>query len=266
MMRLVDLHTHNALCKHATGKPVDYARAAKAQGLAGIGFSDHNPSPNLKDSWRMEMHELDDYLQEAEAARDAYPDFQVAIGLEVDYFPSELDWIAELRQRYSWDYFIGSVHYVAPGWDVDNPRWIGRLEETGVDAVWQLYWTGFQACARSGLFDLLAHVDLVKKFGHRPEGDLRRFYEPAVEAMLAGGSAMEVSTAGLRKPIGEIYPARQLLEMVREAGIEVAISSDAHAPEDVGADFAATADLLRELGFRETVTFERGQRRHLPLE
>lgn len=264
-MQVVDHHTHNHLCKHATGEPIDYARAAKAAGLAGIGFSDHAPSPNLKDGWRMEIDELARYWELAQEAQDALADYPVAIGLEVDYFRSELDWIGELAERYPWDYFIGSVHYVAPGWDVDNPRWIGRIESTGVEEVWQMYWNGFGACARSGLFDLLAHIDLVKKFGHRPEGDLRRFYEPAVEAIVEGGSAVELSTAGLRKPIGEMYPSRDLLELLHQAGVDITVSSDAHAPEDVAADFDSAIQLLREIGFTRTVTFEARQKRGLDL-
>jgi len=264
-MNLVDHHTHNSLCRHAVGGVLDYARAAKASGLAGIGLSDHAPSPTISDDWRMTPDQLPIYLEQAAKTKEFMGDFPVLLGLEVDFIESERPWIETLSIMAPWDFLIGSVHYLAPGWDVDNPRWIGRFQELGVETVWEMYWEAFDTCARSGLFDLLAHVDLVKKFGHRPEGDLRRFYEPALEAIKAGGSAVEFSTAGLRKPVGECYPGPEMLAMLVEAGVPLAISSDAHDPLEVGADFAQAANTLRALGCQETVTFFRREQRRLPL-
>ena len=133
---------------------------------------------------------------------------------------------------------VGSVHFVGEGdAAVDHDGF--DVWEGGGDAeeIWTRYFEAFGRCARSGLFDILAHPDLVKVWGRDrplPEGDLRRFYEPAVEAIVEGGSAVELSTAGLRKPVGELYPARAFAELVVEAGVPFALSSDAHLPEQVG--------------------------------
>ena len=95
-----------------------------------------------------------------------------------------------------WDYLIGSVHYIAPGWDVDNPKWIGRFRARPVEDIWALYWKASERCIRSGLFDFVAHPDLAKKFGFRPEGDLRRYYELAITALAETGTGFEINTAG----------------------------------------------------------------------
>ena len=156
-----------------------------------------------------------------------------------------------------WDYLIGSVHYIAPGWAVDDPQWIGKFTatDTATEETWTAYWQAYERCIASGLFDFVAHPDLVKKFGHRPPGDLRRFYEPAVAAAAASNVAVEVSTAGLRKPVGELYPAAGLLAMLHEAGVPVVINSDAHAPEEVGLDFGTAATAVRAAGYSETARF-----------
>jgi histidinol-phosphatase (PHP family) len=190
-----DYHLHTPLCHHATGAPIEYVAAARARGLDEIGFSDHSPMPGPEpfDEWRMTRAELPRYLDlVAETAQAAAP-FPVRLGLECDFIAGQESWIEELAGRAPWDYLIGSVHYLAPRWDVDNPRWIGRFtaSETAVEEIWTLYWREYERCIASGLFDFVAHPDLVKKFGHRPAGDLRRFYDPAIAAAAVHGTAVE---------------------------------------------------------------------------
>ena len=243
LRQLADYHTHTPLCRHAEGEPIEYARRAAELGLAEIGFSDHSPMPEDGfDDWRMLRSEFPDYLAKVELARESVPEIPVRLGLEVDFFENGLDWIGELSGMAKFDYLIGSVHYIAPGWDIDNPKWIGRWSgEAEVEEIWDCYWRIYASCARSGLFDFVAHPDLPKKFGHRPGGDLRRYYEPAIEAALASDTAIEINTAGWRKDCAEQYPARGFLELMHEAGVPLAINSDAHAPGEVGADFARAA-------------------------
>jgi histidinol-phosphatase (PHP family) len=134
--------------------------------------------------------------------------------------------------------------------------------------VWKRYFEAVAESARSGLLDIIAHPDLVKYWGdpaRRPAGDLRRYYEPTVEAIAEADVAVEVSTAGLRKPVGEIYPAPAFLEMCLEASVPVALSSDAHRPEDVGGDYGLALELLDELGVSELCVFERRKRRLEPI-
>jgi histidinol-phosphatase (PHP family) len=119
--------------------------------------------------------------------------------------------------------------------------------------------------ARSGLFDFLGHPDLIKKFAHHPEGDLRRFYEPAVEAIAEAGCAIELCTAGWHKPCQEQYPAREFLALACTAGIPLLISSDAHAPEEVARDFDRATALVLEVGYKETLLFEKRRASRLSL-
>jgi histidinol-phosphatase (PHP family) len=189
----------------------------------------------------------------------------VRLGCECDFVPGTEHWIEELAAKSAWDYLIGSVHYIAPGWDVDNPKYISRFEEHSAETVWDLYWKQYILCIESGLFDFAAHPDLPKKFGHRPGGDLRRYYQPAIEAMAEHGVAFEINTAGLRKAAGEIYPAFQFLELAQQAGVPMLINSDAHAPSEVGFKFDLARELAREAGYTKVSRFDRRRRFEVEL-
>lgn len=257
---LPDYHVHTPLCRHAVGTPREMAAAAVARGFTEIGFADHAPTRERLDDWRMERSELPRYLEMIEEARASFPALTIRLGLEVDWIAGQEDWIAELAAMAPWDFLIGSVHYLAPGWDVDNPRWIGRFTERPVEEIWALYAAELERAVRSGWFDWVAHPDLPKKFGHRPAGDLRRFYEPVIAALADMSGAFEINTAGLRKPAGELYPAPGFLEMARAAGVPLVINSDAHAPEELGAGFAEAIAAAAAAGYTESLRFAGRQR------
>lgn len=256
-----DYHSHTPLCHHAKGTPEEFVAAALAAGLTEFGISDHAPlAQEPFDDWRMSRAELEDYFTLVERAKIfAAGKIPVRAGLECDWLPGCESWVEALRSKYEWDYLIGSVHYLGD-WDFDNPKWLGRWAETDVEEVWTRYWQAYACMADSGLFDILAHPDLVKKFSYRPSGDLDRFYEPAVDAIAAAGAVIELNTAGLHKICAEAYPAPRFLELACSAGISLVISSDAHAPAEVGRDFTTAISLAKAAGFRETVLFEKRAR------
>jgi len=265
---LADYHTHTPLCRHAEGWPIEYAAAALARGLPELGCSDHSPMPEDDfDDWRMARRDLPRYLDSVEEARAAHPGLPIRLGLEVDFLDEGGRWLDHLESAAPWDYLIGSVHYLPGGWDVDNPKWLalGRWEQQTVEEVWQAYFAAYERCLRSRRFDFCAHPDLVKKFGHRPAGDLRRFYEPVVQAAVDTQSILELNTAGLRNSAGEQYPSPEFLELLAQAGLPIVISSDAHRPADVGRDFEQALSLARQAGFRHTVRFHVRHRTVLPL-
>jgi histidinol-phosphatase (PHP family) len=251
-----DYHLHTPLCGHATGAPRDYVLAAQKTGLAEIGFSDHNPMPTQFDDWRMAPEELTDYVALIEEARREFPSYPIRLGLECDFIPGYEDHIRALTEMAEWDYLIGSVHYVTPEWDIDNPKHLQRWAEQPVEDIWTAYFAAYAKMAGSGLFDFLAHPDLVKKFGHRPIGDSSRFYREALDAIADAGIALEVSTAGLRKDVKEIYPSRDFLVGAFQRGIPVVVNSDAHAPEEVGYAFDQAYALVREVGYTEVTRFK----------
>jgi histidinol-phosphatase (PHP family) len=217
------------------------------------------------DDWRMLRGELPQYLEQVEVARRRFPGLPIRLGLEMDFLEGCEAWWEELRGAAAWDFWIGSVHYLADGMEVDNPKYLSRYREADPGEVWAAYWERYEACIRSGWFDFVAHPDLPKKFGFRPAGDLRRFYEPAVQALVDTGLAYEINTAGLRKDCRELYPAVQFAALAREAGVPVLVNSDAHAVAELGAGYAEAVALLREVGYEEVVRFEGRRRLSVPL-
>jgi len=251
---------HTPLCRHAIGEPVEYARRARELGIREIGFTDHAPMPRDDfDNWRMFSHQLDDYIARVGQARREVPEVNILIGLEVDYLPGHEDWIQQLAQRHPWDYFIGSVHYLSD-WAIDDPQTISRWRQHDPFDVWQRYFELLTAAAASGLFNIIGHADLPKKFGIRPQEDCGPLYLPFLEAAKSSGTAIELNTAGRRKECREIYPNEILLKSAFKQGVPITFGSDAHAPEEVGADFPLAIELARRVGYRKSVRFERRQR------
>ncbi|RME89614.1 MAG: histidinol-phosphatase HisJ family protein [Verrucomicrobia bacterium] len=261
-----DYHLHTPLCRHAEGWPVELAVRARSLGLREIGFSDHAPMPDAGfDDWRMGPEELDRYVAEVQRARTEFPELTIRLGLEVDYLPGLEDWIRELAARHPWDYLIGSVHYLDREWAIDNPAQKERWSDRDVADIWRAYAERVRQAADTGLFHILGHLDLCKKFGHRPEGDVREWFRPAMETAARHGTAIELNTAGLRKECREIYPSRDLLVLARECGVAITFGSDAHKPDEVGADFPAALALAREVGYAQSLRFEAGRAVPVPL-
>lgn len=265
---MTDYHTHTPLCRHASGTPQEFVAAALRAGLTEYGISDHAPMPNEPfDDWRMDCSQLTDYFHWMKAASHAAPPEKLIVrhGLECDWMEGIQPWIESLSCAHDWDYLIGSVHYLGEKWDFDNPLWIPQWEKINVEEVWTDYWKAYAAMAKSRLFDILGHPDLIKKFGFRPEGDLKRFYEPVIIAIAESGCTLELNTAGWYKPCEEAYPSPEFLQMACEAGIPLVINSDAHAPEEIGRDFDRARDMARAAGYTHTATFAKRKRGRKPL-
>jgi histidinol-phosphatase (PHP family) len=251
-----DYHMHTPLCRHATGEPVDYARQALATGLTEIGFSDHSPMPRDDfDNWRMRAGQLDEYVAKVRRAQKEFPQLTIRLALEVDYLPGHEDWIRQLAARHPWDYFIGSVHYVSDSWDIDNPAKLSEWKNRDAFEVWSAYFERLTMAAESGLFEIIGHVDLPKKFGHRPAQDCTPLYEKFLKAANKSGCAIELNTAGLRKDCREIYPSRKFLQLAFQKDALICFGSDAHTPGEVGMNFAEAVQLAREVGYKRSLRF-----------
>lgn len=251
---------HTPLCRHAVGEPVEYARRARELGILEIGFSDHSPMARDDfDNWRMYDRQLDDYIARVELARREVPEVNILIGLEVDYIPGHEEWIQQLAGRHAWDYFIGSVHYLSD-WAIDDPQTISRWRKHDPFDVWQRYFKLLTDAAASGLFEIIGHADLPKKFDIRPQEDCSPLYAPFLAAAAGTRTAVELNTAGLRKECREIYPNPLLLQMAFDRGVAITFGSDAHDPREVGADFTGALALAQRIGYRSSVRFEQRQR------
>jgi histidinol-phosphatase (PHP family) len=251
-----DLHMHTPLCRHATGEPVDYARHAVELGFTEIGFSDHSPMRQDDfDDWRMRFDQLNEYVEKVREAQKDFPQLTIRLAMEVDYLPGQEEWIRELAALHPWDYFIGSVHYVSDSWAIDSPYKLSEWKNRDVWEVWSVYFERLTMAAESGLFEIIGHADLPKKFGYRPTRDCTPLFETFLNAARKHKCALDVNTAGLRKDCKEIYPSRQFLELAFKKDVPITFGSDAHAPEEVGMNFAEAIQLTRDVGYTECLTF-----------
>ena len=273
---LTDYHVHlrpdapdTPADEHFTAANADrYRTVAAERGIAELGVSEHvYRFTQALDVWD---HEL--WRESARDDLDAYCGFvreetDLRLGIEADFIPGREDRMAGLLEDRPWDYVLGSIHFLGDG-ALDYDRFDVWTRAASADKVWRTYFTWLGEAAASGLFDVLAHPDLVKHWGAErpwPDRDLRYFYELAMEPIAESGIAIEVSTAGLRKPVGEIYPARAFLEMVVDAGNPIALSSDAHTVDQLGHGYEQALELLDQVGVTELAVFEDRQVRLEPI-
>jgi histidinol-phosphatase (PHP family) len=259
---------HTAEEAFTTANAERYQEVAAERGVQALGVSEH--VHRFRQALEVWQHPF--WQGSARDDLDAYCEFvrnqtSLALGIEADYIAGAEDRMANLLDARDWDYVIGSVHFIQnraidmPGeWDI----WRG----SDPDKVWRRYFETLGEAARTGLYDIIAHPDLVKVWGQdgpKPERDVRFYYEAAMDGIADSDVAIEVSTAGLRKPVEEIYPARGFLEMCLEAGRPVALSSDAHTPNDLAYRYDEALEYLDSLDIRELAVFERRQRRMEPI-
>ena len=240
-----------------------YRAAADDAGIEELGVAEH--IHRFADALHVWDHPFwrewgrDDLASYCEFVKSA----GLRLGIEMDFVPGREDRTSNLLTAHDFDYVVGSVHFVRHN-AVDHEVYDVWDEIPDPDRVWTLYFEALAEAARSGLFDILAHPDLVKVWGARrptPTRDVRFFYEPAIEAIAESGVAVEVSTAGYRKPVGEIYPAPAFAEMCVDAGAVFALSSDAHEPAHIGYEYDRAVAEMRGWGVSELCVFEGRERR-----
>jgi histidinol-phosphatase (PHP family) len=274
---LTDYHLHlrpdeegTSFESYFTAENVErYLAAAAAAGIEELGVSEH--VYRFRAALGLWQHPL--WVENAVDDIDAYCEFvrgtPLRLGIECDYVPGAEERIDALLGPRDFDYVVGSVHFIGDGDAAIDHKGFDVWEGgDAADEVWRRYFEMLADAARSGLFDILAHPDLVKVWGRAtplPDRDLRAFYEPAVEAIAESGIAVEISTAGIRKPVGELYPSRQFAELCVEAGASFALSSDAHLPEQVGFEYERALQFMDELGIGELCVFEQRRRSLAPL-
>ena len=262
---IVDYHMHlredGQRVSHRVETVERWVERATSRGVDEIGFTEHvyyflETRPLLTVPYQIDhCHvSIEPYVEAVlEAKRRGLP---VKLGAEVDYIVGHEEEIRELLAPYPWDFVLGSIHYV-DGLGIDTePSLVGAV---GPEKAWRRYFELLAQAARTGLFDSLAHPDLVKFFGNVNGWD-----EEAFVAEL-DGVCLEVSTAGLRKPHGRIYPEPELLAAARRAGVSITLASDAHEPDEVGRDLARAAEHARAAGYETVTVFDVRRARQVPL-
>ncbi len=263
MSVLFESHCHTPLCKHAVGDPGEYAAAAEARGLRGIIFTCHCPLPDgIGAAVRMAPDEYSTYVDLIAATRAEWLGrVDVRLGLESDYYPGVEPWLEELHARVPLHHVLGSVHYHMG--DYRKVYFNGDVFE-----YQQLYFEHLAEAAESGLFDTLAHPDLIKNESPE-EWDFTRiepFIKRSLDRIAATGVAMELNTSGVNKALSEMNPGPAQLAFMHERGIPVVLGADAHCPERVGDGYVEALETLREIGYRDVSFFLDRQRQTVEIE
>ncbi|MBN2168857.1 MAG: histidinol-phosphatase HisJ family protein [Actinobacteria bacterium] len=261
-----DYHIHTHLCGHARGSMKEYAEASIERGCSRIGFADHLPMLFRDDpSLSMSEDELPGYVDEVLGLRERYEkDLSVLLGIEADYHPSTIEKVAEMIDAYPFDYVIGSVH-VLGDWLFDDPREIERYDDVDLNELYIDYFRTQESMVQTGLFDVVSHPDLVKKFNLRASIDLKPHYKDLLRKIKKAGMCYEINTAGLRWQVSEMYPEPDFVRLGAELGVPVTYGSDAHCPEDVGRDFDKALELMKTSGYLELAHFSQRILRLDPL-
>ena len=259
MLPKVDYHMHTPLCGHASGEPHEYVAQAMRVGLSEIGFSDHAPLVSHEDArYTMNFSQLPLYHEMIEQVQAKYKNFSIKLGLEADFIPGFEKETKKVLDGYPYDFVIGSIHFI-DRWAFDDPDPKEKIKwrDKDVDTVYRNYYALLRKSAESGLFDILGHVDLVKKFGHRATADLTGEVESTAKVFKKTDITIEINTSGLRKPVAEIYPSLEVLKIYASAGVPITFSSDSHEPGDVGRDYDKARDLALAAGYAEYRVFKK---------
>ena len=253
---IADLHNHTLLCNHATGTIDQYIKKAIEKETAYFGFSDHAPM-NFDQNYRMRFDQMKMYEADILSAKIKYEGkIEILLGYEVDFLPGYIDQrVLDAKV----DYLIGSVHFI-DGWGFDNPEFIGNYKNKDIDKIWQEYFDAIKMMAKSQLFNIVGHIDLIKVFNFLPKKDIRIIAKEALDAIKKADMAVEINMAGLRKPVKELYPSQKLLQQIRELDIPICFGSDAHKPEDISLFAKEAKNLAKSTGYEKCAIFKDKQR------
>ncbi len=257
----VDLHNHTTRCNHAKGSEEEYIQAAIEAGTSIFGFSDHAPM-DFDEKYRMSFEEMPEYEAKIKDLKERYKDqIEIVLGYEVDYLPGHMD---KRVLEADVDYLIGSVHFLDK-WGFDNPEFIKEYEEKNIDDIWEKYFQAVADMAKTKLFDIVGHIDLIKVFKYMPTRDVMEFATPTLEVIKEADMTLELSSAGYRKPCAEPYPSKQILQKACELDIPITFGSDAHAPKQVAFRSDDLEALAKEVGYTKCALYKNRKREMLPF-
>ena len=231
---------------------IEYLEVAKSRGLRQMGITEHDRY----------LDEID--LAAFQEARETYQDVELRLGIEIDFVPGAEERMDHDGSALPYDYVIGSVHRVT-GEEIDHPDHREIYEKMEAYELYEAYYKNVREAALSGRFEILGHPDLIKIFRTFPDRDITPMLEETADAIAESGVVVDVNAAGLRKPIGEVYPSRQFLEMFHRRDVPIVLSSDAHAADQVAMGYEKSMKLVHDVGYREVVTFKDRERGALPL-
>lgn len=259
----VDLHNHTTLCNHATGTTEAYVQRAIDLGIDIYGFSDHAPM-HFDPKYRMDISQKEAYEDEVLRLKEQYKEsIEILLAYEVDFMQNSSLMLDEILNA-KVDYLIGSVHFIEEKnsdlWGFDNPEFIGKYKEKNIDEIWQEYFDVIELMAKSQLFDIVGHLDLIKVFKYLPKKDIRQIAKNALIAIKKSDMTLELNAAGFRKPISEPYPSKELLEVAFELDIPITFGSDAHSVDQVGFNYQEVKEFAQLIGYNQCAIYRNRQR------
>ena len=256
---IVDLHNHTTLCNHAEGEIDEYVKQAIKNGTKYFGFSDHSPM-NYNQEYRMNLNQSTIYENDIKKLKKKYEKkIKILLGYEVDYLPKYHE---DKILKANVDYLIGSVHFL-DNWGFDNPEFIREYKNRDIDEIWREYFFQIEQLAKSGLFDIVGHIDLIKVFKFLPKTDIKLLALNTIKAIKKANMVVEINSAGWRKPIAEAYPSHKILELCYEYDINITFGSDAHKPSQVGLNSEKTLNLAKSIGFQKCAIFENRDKKYI---
>lgn len=265
MRPLPDFHIHTPLCGHAGGEIEEYVLRAKELGLPEMGFADHLPLFHVDDpTLAMGHDDLPVYISQVRELQERHPELPIRLGIEADYISTHMDDIARTLASHEFDYIYGSVHFIE-SWGFDQTRFKYEFDRRDINEVYEAYYNLVMAAARTGLYDIMTHLDVVKKYGHRPTRDMTGLYHEVARTLRKSNVAIELNASGLHKPVREIYPSLDLLEIMNEHGVPITFGSDAHKPSEVARDFDQLLKHAVGAGYSDYMTFAGRERMPRPL-
>ena len=235
-----------------------WAHSARRLGLTDIAFTDHD-----------RYHAGIDF-DEINRLRERNPDLRIRAGIELDndpvHSPAGRKWIEKNWDKL--DFVLGSVHFLERADQMFDsvPDGATQFEGRNIDEMYADYFRRLRELIATGLVDSLAHLDLIKIHGHRPTADIGTLINETLEFIRERNLAIELSTAGWRKPVNELYPSDLIIELAMDKGIPFTTASDAHSHVQLGEKFSRLADKMAELGVRQVCTFEKHKPTEVPLQ
>lgn len=252
----VDLHNHTSLCNHAVGTMEEYVLQAIKEKIDVFGFSCHNPMA-FDSQYRMDFEDLPFYFGEIARLKEKYKgQIEILTALEIDFLPPFPD---EKIFSLPLDYRIGAVHFLGD-WGFDNPEFIREYSKRDINDCWNEYFKATEMLAKSGKFDILAHMDLLKVFNYRPTKDLRPQIESTLKAVKEANMCIEINAAGFRKEVKEQYPSEEILQIAYSLEIPISFGSDAHAVGQIGFKYSELVSLAKQVGYTKCALYRDRER------
>jgi len=253
---IIDIHNHTLLCNHATGSIEEFTKEAIEKKIDIFGFSDHAPM-KFDEKYRMSFKQMKQYEAQVLHVKEKYKtEIEILLGYEVDYIEDYMD---ERVMKAKVDYLIGSVHFLNY-WGFDNPEFIGEYQNHNIDKIWEDYFKAIEEMAKSNLFDIVGHIDLIKVFKYLPKKEIKFIAKNAIKAIKKSNMVVEINSAGLRKPINEIYPSSDIMELLVDFDIPITFSSDAHRIEEISYKKDEILQYAKSFGYEKCAIFRNRER------